>query len=139
MTSRIIRPVERSQMSFPASTSTTIFLARRINVAAYKEVTAYFRVHPGSVVSPNPSTSNFNINADGYTDEDPGANDGASPASPAFQTLLVATDVKAMAAGAMKVIAVPQFGSLLSLSWAVTTGAGALSYIISCDLVCKEF
>ena len=58
MTSRIIRPVERSVITFPGGigVSNTIYLARRINVAAYREVTAYFRMHPGSVNSPTPST-----------------------------------------------------------------------------------
>ncbi len=141
MTSRIIRPVERSVITFPGGigVSNTIYLARRINVAAYREVTAYFRMHPGSVNSPTPTTSNFIINADGFTDEDPGANDATS--APAFQVQLVATDVKSMAAGQMKTVAVPaNFGSMLSLSWTMTSSAvGALNCIISVDLVCKEF
>ena len=149
MASRIIRPVERSlvDLSNTGTGTQTVFLARRINVAPFKEVTAYLRFHQGTSTTATFTSSTFNINADGYTEEDPASND-SSNVTPAFQTLLVGTDCKTISTfGTMKVIPViapgstiGHFGSLLSLSWtAIVTAAGTVRYMISVDLICKEF
>lgn len=142
MATRIIRPVERmSIQSSDNNNPSIVTLARRINVAPFKEVTAYVRMHPGSVVAPTPNTGLFLINADGFTDEDPAAVNSASV--PAFQTLLngSGTSITGLAAGQMLVVAVPaNFGSMLSLQWQVKTSSSAqLNHIISIDLICKEF
>jgi len=123
-----------------ASGSTAvIYLARRIDVAAFKEVTAYVRLHTGTTISVTPTSSLFQINADGYTSEDPAALDASS--NPAFQTNLVNTDIKATPVGGMLVIPVTAgFGSMLSLSLQYTSLGGAtIKYIMSVDLICKEF
>jgi hypothetical protein len=146
MASRIIRPVERMTLDFSAyaggGTLTTTYLARRINVAPFKEVTAYVRFHAGTSVVSAPSTSLLNINADGFTDEDPGAvNSGSTDV--AFQTLLgSATSFASITSGgSMTVIAVPaNFGSMLSLSWSAKASiTGTFRYVLSIDLICKEF
>lgn len=145
MASRIIRPVERMALEFGDNANTdSVWLARRVNVAAFKEVTAYVRVHPGSTIGTNPSVSNFIINADGYTDEDPAANQTLSLPTrvvPGFQFPLVTTDVKAMTAGQMTAIgAGSNFGSMLSLQWEVKTASSTMIIlIVSVDLICKEF
>jgi hypothetical protein len=156
MASRVIRPVERMMLDFSGTgtnNSQNVFMARRINVAAFKEVTAYLRFHTGTSVSGATITSSsFIINADGYTDEDPGANDNSN-LTPAFQVAIVTTDCKTTTPvpGAMKVIpvigsgltpasTVGHFGSMLSLEWAlVTTVASTIRYMVSVDLICKEF
>jgi hypothetical protein len=147
MTSRILRPVERMIFTFgDAGNGDTTTLARRINVAAFKEVTAYVRLHPNSVIGTAPSTLAFVINADGYTDEDPAAQTVATIPLPAFQTQLSSTSLVSLAIGGMQVIAVglggtnQNFGSMLSLQLVVKTAtATQISLILSVDLICKEF
>ncbi len=148
MATRVLRPVERMVLIFTDNLHlTTVTLARRINVAAFKEVTAYVRMHPGSLIGANPTNSLFIINADGYTDEDPGA--VTTTNIPAFQTMLVQSNQAALAAGGMAVLPVggpsgapvtTNFGSLLSIQWTVqTSSVVAINLIVSVDLICKEF
>lgn len=144
MANRIIRVANRELLDFSglsALGTATMYLARRIDVARFREVTAYLRFHQGTNFTPL-NSSDFIINADGYTEEDPGANDPS--ANPAYQTPVVTTSVvSAATTGGMIVIPVPlNFGSLLSISWSVTPAVFigvTVRYVVSVDLICKEF
>jgi hypothetical protein len=146
MTSIVLRPVERELIALSGlstnASGARITLARRISVAAYKEVTAYVRLHAGTSVTATLSTGNFNIYADGFTDEDPGALD-ANSTFPGFQALLLATDIRGAPStpGTMSKITVPaNFGSLLTLDLTIVASViGTINYVMSVDLICKEF
>lgn len=95
MASRVIRPVERMLINLSGLASgqvATVYLARRIDVTPYSQVTAYVRLHTGTTISTTPTSSLIGIHADSFTSEDPGALDSNS--NPAFQTNLVNTDIK---------------------------------------------
>jgi hypothetical protein len=140
MDSRVIRPVERSVIDLSglaADGAATICLARRIDVSTFTSAVVYLRLHPGSLIAQTPAAANFIVNADGYTSEDPAALDSLE--YPAFQEPISTTDIKLLAPGAMKVIPLADYGSMLSLYLYVAASAsGTLRYILSCDVVCKR-
>lgn len=142
MASTVIRPVDRRIIDLTGLAtggSATIFLARRIDCAPYRELTAYVRSHPGTSVATAPTVCEISINADGYTEEDPGALDASN--RPAFQQQIDSIAINTgFAAGVMKTKSPTVGFGLVSLSMNVTAGnAGALRYVISIDLVLKEF
>lgn len=141
MASRVMRVFERSVIDLSGlagSGSATVYLARRLDLAPYKEVTQYIRLHSGTSVVNTPITSNIVLAADGFTSEDPGALDGSYPA---FQTTLQTTTLVGFAAGTMRTATLGQgFGlSSLYLQFQNNATANTVRYVLSIDLICKEF
>lgn len=140
MAGRVMRVVPKTFVSFsniPAATSpTTFWLARKVDVMPWTELTAYIRLHPSSTISGTFGTApTIQVYEDGYTNEDPSV-------FPGFTNLVVSAAMTNPTSAATMLpplaispIAGAGVGCCLAFAITAKTGAAAVADLyLSIDL-----
>jgi hypothetical protein len=147
MANRVIRALPRSTIDLSGLAlggKAGITLARRIDVSEFSEITAYVRFHQGTQLDHAPVVASIVFDADGHTEEDPGATfvpRGSPSKAISFQTIVTFNAFPLINGTAMRVVPIAAgFGSLMSIGLVVTANAvttGVVQWIMSIDLICK--